>query len=307
MKETKAQILLDSNIGKDRITCFIVTYPYIVHPEVLRHRSNSFCSASLRAIPLSRIISQFFGFIPKLWRKHQPGMQPLEGDVFTEKEKEIYLEAYHYLAKKSKDVALSMHKDGEGVAKEQVNRFIAPYLYITHLMQGTERSFEHFFNLRCDTTAQYEVRELAIIMRDLYYSSKAVEREVHLPYAQEYYDNREYNLLECMKISSARSARVSYYNHEGLIPKASEDFNLANNLYENKHLSPFEFPVISFEFLKNNLNIPKYCLQDLIEKESLVHPDEHYGVEVWKNFSGNLNNWRLVQFRKLLEQGITLL
>jgi hypothetical protein len=63
MAEYNSEVILDSIIQGERITCFRVTYPRIVHSEFLRHR-GSFCSASSRAIPLSRMIEQYFGYIP---------------------------------------------------------------------------------------------------------------------------------------------------------------------------------------------------------------------------------------------------
>jgi thymidylate synthase ThyX len=303
MKTTEAKIILDSKIENDRVTCFEVTYPYIVHPEVLRHRSYSFCSASLRAIPLIRIADQFFGFTPEVWRRHQSGMQPNESHTFTQQEIDHFEELYKFIMNKSKDIAFSLHKDGEWLAKEQVNRIIAPYLYITHIMQGTTKAFEHFFDLRCDDSAQYEVRMLAKQMQEIYYYTIPFERETHIPYAQELYDRGEINLQEALKISSARSARVSYYNHEGKTPTEEEDYGLAKRLYHDMHLSPFEFPVISFELLKKSYDLN---ITEVIDKKRLVYPEHHYGVEVFKDFSGNLNNYNLVQFRKLLEAGVTV-
>ena len=313
MNQYNCELILDSIIQGERVTCFRVTYPRIVHSEFMRHRSGSYCSASSRAIPLNRMIEQYFGYTPDNWRKHQSGMQPIEGNnLFSETDIITYNCLYENLKNMSSDIAQKLHNEGNGVAKEQVNRLLEPYSYITHLVQMTQKGFEHFFDLRTDSNAQYEFRVIANLMKEQYRNSKPVERKIHLPFYQESFTldkhpstliyNFQPHLLKYLKISSARCARTSYYNREGNVPSQTEDLKLAEELLQNKHLSPFEFPVIDrfmAEEIFDNLKWWEFVEDSRWWKK--VELKEGLPITIRKDFSGNLNNWKVVQFRKMLE------
>lgn len=85
-----ATILADSvSPSGDRLTTFEVTYPRIVHAELMTHRVFSRNSASTRAIPLSAQLRNLLNnpFIPEKFGVNQPGMQAqknLEGEKHTE-------------------------------------------------------------------------------------------------------------------------------------------------------------------------------------------------------------------------------
>ena len=72
-----AKIILDS-ISKhgDRLITIEATYPRIILPEVLTHREKSRNTASSRAIPSKKMISDVVSkpFIPVEWGKNKPGM-----------------------------------------------------------------------------------------------------------------------------------------------------------------------------------------------------------------------------------------
>ena len=286
----KVELILDSSIAKTRVTLFRVTYPRIVHAELLRHRQFSICSSSSRAIPLDRMIDQYCNFYPSKWRKHQPGMQPNESHEFTPEQIEEISELYETSRFHAIEVAKQLHQIG--VAKEQVNRLIEPYSDITHLMQGTETAWEAFFKLRCDKNAQYEIRQLAEEIKFQYLQSKPIERDIHIPFLMES-DELE-SLEDQLKISAARCARTSFYNHDGKSPSFAEDAILANRLLTDQHMSPFEFPVMDLEsaFSKVMSNRLKATIM-------LGHPDSYSQF----SFSGNLNTDGLVQYRKIMEAG----
>ena len=72
----KCEILADSiNEQGHRLTTFKVTYPRIIHAEMLRHRMLSRNVASSRAIPFEKMVKdvQEDPFIPIAWQKHQSG------------------------------------------------------------------------------------------------------------------------------------------------------------------------------------------------------------------------------------------
>lgn len=304
MNKYECEIILDSIIQEERVTCFRVTYPRIVHSEFLRHRFNSVTSSSSRAIPLNRIIEQYFGYIPDNWRKHQSGMQPLEGsNIFTDEELKEYIESYTYIMNESERIAKLLHKDGKGLAKEQVNRLLEPYSYITHLVQTTEKGYKHFFDLRTDKNAQYEIRVIAEMMKEQYNKSVPIKRKYHLPFYQdEFQTDNDPNILKYLKVSSARCARTSYYNHEGKPPSLEEDLKLSETLLKDKHLSPFEFPVIDrfkAEEVFSDIKWWEFVEQDRWWKK--VELKEGVPLTIRRDLSGNLSNWRVVQFRKILE------
>ena len=59
----------------------------------------------------------------------------------------------------------------------------------------------------------------------------------HLPYISEY--EEDLPLLVLRKISAARCARVSYLTHDG-IRDIEKDITLYDQLFKEKHMSPFE-------------------------------------------------------------------
>jgi thymidylate synthase ThyX len=284
----KVELILDSNLGGTRVTLFRVTYPRIVHSEYLRHRNYSTCSSSSRAIPLDRMIEQYCNFFPTKWRKHQSGMQPIEDYEFP-KWKLFLINFIYSLARKSAIFfAKSLHS--LDVSKEQVNRLIEPYSYITHLIQGTEKDFKSFFKLRCHPTAQYEIRELAIEMQKQYSASTPVRRNYHVPFMEPYIDldkMTKEDIISALDVSSARCARTSYFNNNGKEPSRDKDIQLANQLLADQHMSPFEFCVFDWKWANKKLFSRKVKLA-LSYNEDL-------------EFSGNLNNSSLVQYRKLIE------
>jgi thymidylate synthase ThyX len=286
--EIKSEVILDSLIENTRVTCLRVTYPRIVHAEFMRHRCGSYCSASSRAIPLDRMISQFGGFIPDKWRLHQSGMQPNEAHEFSKEQLDEIEILYEELRLKSINTATRLHQIG--VSKEQVNRLIEPYSYITHLVQMTSAGFKSFFDLRLPTTAQYEIRGIAKAMWASLEDSVPEQRKCHIPF----YNGDYTNLEVSMKASSARCARTSFYNHEGKEPSLEEDLSLATRLLTDKHMSPFEFPVLSF-------GMANAMFGDIIGLEE-YYSGTNYSVLKPKNLSGNLGSPDLVQYRKLLEQ-----
>jgi len=275
--QTDSMILKDSVINGHRVTCFLINFPRIVNAEVLRHRAFSFCSSSSRAIPGNRMKDQFSHYVPTRYSEHQPGMQPkepqFEGEFFDRNDR------LWRRAKKFNEAIVKRMIEG-GLAKEQANRWLETSCYITLLVQGSDKGFQNFFELRCDPTAQYEIRELALMMRDQYYESKPTPRVIHLPFVDEPSVSMEH-----VYKSVARSARTSYMK-EGREPTLEEDVNLYRRLVEAwpPHLSPTEFPVFSAHFLHTLGVLPDWYM------------------EGWPttDLSGNLN-MPVVQYRKLLE------
>jgi len=130
----------------DEIVTFVVTYPRIVHEEMLRHRMFSRNVASSRAIPTKKMFQHVENdpFIPIAWQKNHKGMQGKEYVTDTE---EIQKREYHWL--KARDNALEQAKTlaEMGTTKQLINRLLEPYQWITEIITATE--LENFFELRC--------------------------------------------------------------------------------------------------------------------------------------------------------------
>lgn len=161
----KCEILADSiNEQGHRLTTFKVTYPRIIHAEMLRHRMLSRNVASSRAIPFNKMVEavQENPFIPIAWQKAHNGMQ---GTEYWTEEDEVridignefeYIEdiqpiteefKIRWLEARDKAVNVAVGMNNLGLTKQLCNRLLEPFVWTTELISGTE--WENFFELRC--------------------------------------------------------------------------------------------------------------------------------------------------------------
>lgn len=143
----KCEILADSISEQGhRLTTFKLTYPRIIHAEMLRHRMLSRNVASSRAIPFKKMVKDVEEdpFIPIAWQKSHKGMQGSEYE--TNKGNIRYLE---HKWKHGLNGALDAAKrlNDSKVTKQLCNRLLEPFVWTTELVSGTE--WENFFELRC--------------------------------------------------------------------------------------------------------------------------------------------------------------
>jgi thymidylate synthase ThyX len=243
----QAKIIADS-IGpnKIRLTTWVLTYPRFFHSEVMTHRMFSRNASSSRAIPVKKQIQMVLDnpAIPLAFTKNQKGMQGgevLSGEMH-DKAKEAWLQARDAAAKYATILSdLEVHK-------QYANRILEPFAHISMVCTATEWS--NFYALRCHRDAQPEIHELADIMYDTYHSTTPTELKAgdwHLPFITEKDQNN--TIEDKIKMSVARSARVSYMNHEGKNPTLDEDLTLYNRLLGSnpKHCSPAEHPAMATE------------------------------------------------------------
>lgn len=270
---TNSEILLDSIINNTRITTFKITLPRIILPEFNTHRVFSRNFMSSRAIPNKTMLEKYCTFIPDIWRKNQKGMQPsgIIDSYYVQKElTDMHKKAFNYM----KDLTEKM--SDLGVAKEQVNRYLEPFMYVTGIV--TSSDYSNFFNLRAHPDAQYEIRILAENMKNKYEKSVPEERIIHIPFTE---DNPGINITERLKISTARCARVSYTNNiDGNISSKEQDLELYKKLIEIKpiHASPAEHQIFRNTLFKETENRNDLC--------------------------GNIKGEGIVQFRKIIENGM---
>jgi thymidylate synthase ThyX len=235
-----ATILADSlSPGGARLTTLELTYPRIVHAEMLTHRMLSRNAASSRAIPVAKLIEQVrtTPFIPETWGSNQAGMQaaaPLEG-------KDAEWAESQWLAARNEALYHAEGLAARGVHKQMVNRLLEPFQWYTAIFSATE--WGNFLALRCHPDAQPEIRRIAEMVRDaLATSTPASVRfgEWHLPLTPDLPRLREAFGLESIKrIAAGRCARVSYLTHHGERDPGA-DLDLCDRLIASGHLSPLE-------------------------------------------------------------------
>lgn len=146
MNNYNCEVVADSlNAFGNRITTFKLTYPRIVHAELMTHRVFSRNAASSRAIPVKKMIKFVKNnmFTPLAIQKSHKGMQGsdyFEG-VELEQAKQLWIE--------SAELALQQAEKMEkfGITKQLINRILEPYQYYQVLVTATE--WDNFFELRC--------------------------------------------------------------------------------------------------------------------------------------------------------------
>lgn len=280
----QARVVADSVSpqGK-RITTLQLKYPRFIHSEFMTHRMFSRNASSSRAIPVEKMIQNIIDdtAMPIHWGKNQPGMQAHEEcdalvygfnfNVFEMTDDGLTRqEAWLKARDKAIEFARAFHK--AGYHKQIVNRLLEPFMHITVLVTATE--WDNFFELRDHPDAQPEIRELASQMKIAMASSYCDEIAIndwHLPYVT-HDEIATYGKLNCIRLSVARCARVSYLTHDGLKPNYEKDIDLYNRLVGSVplHASPAEHQATPSMF-------------------------EHMS-------SGNFVGW--IQFRKALEQSV---
>lgn len=285
----KVDIVADSIAADshDRITTFQLRYPRFIHAEFMTHRVFSRNASSSRAIPVKTLLDQIRNdpAMPIHWGKNQAGMQAREELNVTE---QAYAEKHWKMARDSAcDHAAVM--DSMGVHKQIVNRIAEPFQFINVVATTTE--FENFFMLRRHPDAQPEFHELADAMWDAMQYSMADFLEPgqwHMPYVMDE-EQADLGTAVCLKLSTARCARVSYLNHDKTNPNVEKDMMLHDMLLKSQHLSPFEHQATP-------MVIPKWNPLD-IQVDAPIRGVTHY--DRWgQAWSGNFRGY--IQHRQYI-------
>jgi thymidylate synthase ThyX len=238
-----ARILKDSlSPAGVRLTTMEVRYPRFIHSEMLTHRVFSRNSSSSRAIPIRKMIDAVRDepAMPVWWGRNQSGMQAFdqiddETRALAEAEWKRALEDALAHADRLSAADINLHK-------QLVNRILEPFAWITVILTATEWS--NFFALRTHEDAQPELKHIADLMLQEYRSGTPRDLSIgewHTPLTLPDED-ASLPLEMRLKISVARSARVSYLTHDGTRDHA-KDVELYERLLgggANGHWSPFE-------------------------------------------------------------------
>lgn len=250
----KAEIVADSvNRFGDRITSFLLTYPRMIHSEVMTHRIFSRNSASSRAIPFNKMITAITNnpFVPIKWMKEHSGMQGTE--YFTESDLNFPHLPSRWLNARDNAIQSAKALSSDGVTKQMCNRLVEPFAY--HKVLVTATDFENFFSLRAENQAEIHIQDIAYKMLEVYNKSipKLLKKgSWHIPYGDEideeklksihsvFHTEEELNLFR-VKIAVARCARTSYTTLDTEFKHDYEaDIKLCDRLMNNGHMSPAE-------------------------------------------------------------------
>jgi len=294
-----------------RLLSFEVQYPRLVLAELNTHGMLSKNSASSRAIPFAKMQEQLLGR-PVRFGQANPGMQD-KGEDYREFVNGYTPEEWWRLAK------LSAQKFSEGFYeagfhKQCYNRLTEPFQMMKTVISGTE--WNNFLWLRDHEAADPALAELARCIREATYSSVPTllsPGEYHLPYVDTFRDEddgtllygdleevkdhvfsfKEFDLETAKKVSSARSAAVSFRNVDYGVQKCLEVYDrLVGD--DRKHGSAMEHqatPLKPIDYFHNyEVNTP---FDPATWEDGVSHVDRD-----GKLWSGKFKGW--VQFRKLI-------
>lgn len=220
-----------------RIATIIARYSRFFHSEVMTHKDFSRNASSSRAIPFRTMlkITRKNLSAPIHWGENQPGMQAskeLTGFNY-------YFAKFMWHFTGHVVLMLAWIMSFSKVHKQVINRMIEPWTFIN--VQITATTWKGALDLRIDNAAQPEFQGLALQIKnalDKTYYRRLKEGEWHLPWIRD--DEYHLPIQQLQKISAARSARLSYTPIGDVKTNIGKDLKLAEDLWSQQHLSPFE-------------------------------------------------------------------
>lgn len=240
---TAAKVLADSTYQNGtRLITLEAVFPRFILAEVNTHRALSRNSASSRAIPVAKQIAKVMEspFVPQRFPVNQPGMS---ASAYWEPGSSEYDGAtYFWLAARNAAVnQVQSLVNIQDVHKQIASRLLEPFMWHTAIISATEPAWDAVFALRCQPDAQPEFQKLANCIRDEIALSTPTQLSIdgwHLPLIG-FPGDEELSLIQKIKVSVGRIARVSHLTHDG-VRDIDADLGLFQRLQESKHLSPFE-------------------------------------------------------------------
>lgn len=298
------------------LMAFSLKYQRFITPEALTHREWSRSSSSSRAIPTARFLKNIREnpAMPISWGANQSGMQagaehyaPVEVPLRYHPEFRLRLvngqpsysipqDVEIHTSVATGELCTLMNREdawraavfvacdfseafsNAGYHKQVANRLNEIGQHISLIASMT--SLDNFLMLRDHVDAEPNIRKLAQEMRYAYKHSVPTplkEGEWHLPYVENE-EALDIGIVNAVKCSTARCARVSYNNHDGTLPSVEKDIVTHDRLVvsEPMHASPSEHPA-----------------------QILTHGQ--WALDSKSNFA---RPW--VQYRKYLEAGVPL-
>lgn len=235
-----ARVLADSMnpFGTRIITLEVIMWRAVL-AEFNTHRVFGRNSASSRAIPVQTMLDRVMNdpFIPHRLLINKSGMSATE---YIEYGEPGFARALSPWLRARNEALLSARELLDlGIHKQIVNRLLEPWMWHTVVVTATE--WTNFFELRISESAQPEMYDVAVAMKEAMDASVPVQLnagEWHLPFIGE--GDEELSLAEKIQASTARAAATSYNRHTD---KSFEKERVRfQGLQANRHMSPFEHP-----------------------------------------------------------------
>lgn len=243
-----AKIVNDSvSEGGHRVTTFEVCMHRFVLAEFNTHRVFSRNSASSRAIPVPKRMQEFqfspaFSLTLPSEKSGMQGGEELQGE--WRDDAEWFLRDLHHEVVDQIKWYIDNHPEPETrLHKSVLARYMEPWLW--HRVIVTATDWEGFFTQRVSPLAQPEIHLPALLMQEAYEDNMpqpVADGGWHLPYVTGQ-ELSEFETLDCVKLSTARCARVSYLTHDGEYDP-EKDIALWDRLItaDPPHASPLEHP-----------------------------------------------------------------
>jgi hypothetical protein len=249
-------------------------------------------SASSRAIPVTKMLDMVVNlpYIPSKWGLNKAGMQ---STVFADEETS---KAAALDWEECRDWCVTSARKllDKNIHKQWTNRLLETFMWHTVLITGTD--WWNFFHLRNNPQAHPDIQKSAELMQTLYETNKPWKLnygEWHMPLMPDLDAMCDMHVMDKVKISIGRCARVSYLTHDG-VRDLRKDVELHDQLLKSGHMSPFEHVARPMTPLERNLF-----------KRPVVVPTNDNSEMPWRidnarntYYLGNLNGW--VAARKLI-------
>lgn len=289
-----------------RLITFELEYPRFIHSELMTHRVLSRNASSTRAIPTAKLaeIARQNPVYPVRFGVNRGGMQAAQENLQEEDLRNAY-NAWEKMMDTCVDGCTTLSK--LKLHKQWAGRPLEWFTPIRVVVTVEEQDLHGMFHLRDHSDAQDEFIYLAQAMKNA--ANESISRAVvvkgedwgekdamrnayhnkhvlwHLPYVS-VDDQASLPVSDCLKVSAARCARVSYKTFHGVKSTLEEDIQLYKSLVPEGgalesdpfHASPTEHQAIPF-FCADNFSF--YPIRK-------VHP-----------LVSNFKDW--VQNRRLIE------
>lgn len=205
------------------LATFVVEVPAYVWMELLTHKRFARNASSARAQSHQRHAAMGY-YVPAQWYRQGTWMSPgapldyAHNAHVTDLVEEYYAEVEQRIAE---IIAVS----NGGIAKEQINRLMPISRMMRGVMTGTESAWRAMLALRNHPTADVAMQRLASLIFEKLSAADWKISDEHMPFGDD------------VMTAAARIARVS-----AGAPGAGQrsDIDLAHDLIEQRHLSPFE-------------------------------------------------------------------
>lgn len=145
-------------------------------------------------------------------------------------------------------------ESGLSIHKQAMNRGLEPYMF--HEVVVTSSYWDNYLALRDHQDADPSILGISHLMGEVLKASAPVERWAHLPFispADRPTKDLAWNELKAVFLRSAAEAAQVSYNDKSTAKKATASTALGDRLLKARHLSPFEHPALSADFVADEL------------------------------------------------------